>query len=315
MTWFRVDDSFPQHPKVLSIPRKDRTAAIGLWTIAGTWCAAQLTDGALGAHMVEELAGTKRAADLLVSVGLWEKTDDGYQIHDYLDYNPSAEEVRADQAAKHEAKAKAGRLGGIASGVARRKHGRSKDEAGAKQNDSTDETNGKQNEAPTRPDPTSSSNEEEGRREDVEALCNHLYRRVVDNGSKAAITAKWREAARLLIDRDKRPLAEAHALIDWCQKDTFWMSNIRSLPKFRDQYDTLRLQAQSRGLRLVTDANGQRDWTKDELDDVLGPDMWRLPPFPPGLTGDQMWEWEQRIKREHRAERVAAAEAKIGGAA
>ena len=81
-------------------------------------------------------------------------------------------------------------------------------------------------------------------REDVQALCDHLRRRVIANGSRVNITGKWRDAARLLIDRDKRPIGEAHALIDWCQDSEFWRPNVQSLPKFREKYDTLRLQAQ-----------------------------------------------------------------------
>lgn len=80
-------------------------------------------------------------------------------------------------------------------------------------------------------------------RQDVEDLCTHLRDRIVGNGAKATITAKWRTDARLLLDRDHRPLAEAHRLIDWCQQDPFWRSNILSLPKFRAKYDQLRLRA------------------------------------------------------------------------
>lgn len=71
MTWFRIDDSFPTHPKVLAIPRKDRPAAVGLWTLAGTMSARNLTDGVLGVHMVEELWVPKKFAAVLVDVRLW----------------------------------------------------------------------------------------------------------------------------------------------------------------------------------------------------------------------------------------------------
>lgn len=153
--WFKVDDSFPQHPKVLAIPRPDRAATIGLWAMAGIWCSQQLTDGYLAEHMVEELAGQKKHAELLVKVRLWQKVEGGYQIHDYLDYNPSSEEVRADQARKHEAKVKAGRAGGVASGAARRKHARSSNEADAKQNGSKT----KPRPDPTRSEPKDNSSE------------------------------------------------------------------------------------------------------------------------------------------------------------
>jgi hypothetical protein len=150
-------------------------------------------------------------------------------------------------------------------------------------------------------------------REDVEALCEHLRRRVVANGSKAEIVASWRTDARLLLDRDKRAVGEAHALIDWCQDDMFWRGNILSIPTFRKQYDKLRLQAQAKGgLQLPVAAGGERTWTVAQLDAVLGPDMWRLPRPPAGLMGDDVWHWEQKVKADHRAERVAQAQAKLG---
>lgn len=85
-------------------------------------------------------------------------------------------------------------------------------------------------------------------REDVERLCTHLADRVAQNGSpRPDITDRWRKEARLLLDDKKRnppiTLEKALRAVDWCQNDSFWRSNIRSMPKFREKYDTLRLQA------------------------------------------------------------------------
>lgn len=81
-------------------------------------------------------------------------------------------------------------------------------------------------------------------RPEVRELCEHLRARIAGNGSRTPTIGKdWLDQARLLIDRDKRPLDEAHRLIDWCQQDSFWRSNVLSMPTFRKQYDRLRLQA------------------------------------------------------------------------
>lgn len=89
-------------------------------------------------------------------------------------------------------------------------------------------------------------------RPEVAALCEHLRDRIRGNGSKAAVGKEWNRQARLLLDRDERDPAEAHRLIDWCQDDSFWQSNILSMPKFRMKYDALRLRAQQgRHLRSV----------------------------------------------------------------
>ena len=82
-------------------------------------------------------------------------------------------------------------------------------------------------------------------RDDVEAICNHLADAIESNGSKRpTITTRWRNAARLMLDKDGRTLEEVHGAIDWCQRDEFWRANILSLPTLREKYDQLRLQAQ-----------------------------------------------------------------------
>lgn len=145
MAWFRVDDAFHSHPKVM----RAGTPAVGLWVRCGSYSSQHLTDGVIPREVAASY-GTRQQIAALVSAGLFVESDSGYVMPDYLDYNPSREEVLADQAAKHEAKSRAGRAGGIASGVARRKHTpkqtRSRPEANR-------EAEGKQNEAPTRPVP------------------------------------------------------------------------------------------------------------------------------------------------------------------
>lgn len=87
-------------------------------------------------------------------------------------------------------------------------------------------------------------------RDDVARICDHLADRVEANGSKRpAIGKTWHDAARLMLDRDGLTEQEIHGAIEWCQRDEFWRSNVLSLPKLREKYDTLRLQAQrqSRG--------------------------------------------------------------------
>jgi hypothetical protein len=130
MVWFRMDDSFPSHPKVLGIPRRDRLAAVGLWTLAGGWCAKQLTDGYLAKHMLEEIGGSPRLASTLVEVGLWEVSEGGYQFHDWGHYNPTREEVEADRAAARERmkRIRSGRSSGGRSGEVRANNDRSSGE-------------------------------------------------------------------------------------------------------------------------------------------------------------------------------------------
>lgn len=81
-------------------------------------------------------------------------------------------------------------------------------------------------------------------REDVEAVCRHLVDRIVENGSKRPeITKTWRDEARLMIDKDRRTVESVHKAIDWAHDSGFWRKNIKSMPKLREQFDTLRLAA------------------------------------------------------------------------
>lgn len=146
MTWFKVDDGLAFHAKVVQAGNP----AMGLWLRAGSWCAQQLTDGFVPNQIAATL-GTRAQATALEAASLWVREDGGYRFHGWLDYQPTAAEVREDQARKHEVKVQAGRAGGLASGVARRKHARSKAEADAKQDGSKDEA--KRSPDPTRPVP------------------------------------------------------------------------------------------------------------------------------------------------------------------
>src|SRR5688572_10727414 len=109
MTWFKVDDSFYDHPKVFDAP----DCAVALWTRAGTWSARNLTDGFVPAGMPARLCDDHdTAVRELVRRGLWSRTQGGYRFHNWSRYQPSKAEVE-DLRAK---RAAAGRKGGLARG-------------------------------------------------------------------------------------------------------------------------------------------------------------------------------------------------------
>ena len=103
-------------------------------------------------------------------------------------------------------------------------------------------------------------------RDDVERLCSHLADRIEGNGSKRpAITQKWRDAARLMLDSDHRAEDQVRTAIDWCQDDEFWMRNVMSMPTLRKQYDRLRLAAQQqRGSAAKPAASKQINFSDEE---------------------------------------------------
>lgn len=103
MPWFKVDDALYGHPKWLRTP----PAARALWVTAGSWSAAQLTDGHVPAHVLPMLGGTTRAAGELVKAGLWTVDGDGWRFHAWLEFQPSSEQVQAERAQARERQRKA----------------------------------------------------------------------------------------------------------------------------------------------------------------------------------------------------------------
>ena len=82
-------------------------------------------------------------------------------------------------------------------------------------------------------------------RPDVDAVCDAMAASVQRRTGRAPrVTAAWRTQARLMIDRDGRTVEEITRIIDWVEGNDFWRANVLSLPKLRQKFDTLRLQAQ-----------------------------------------------------------------------
>lgn len=53
----------------------------------------------------------------------------------------------------------------------------------------------------------------------------------------------WADDVRKMHELDHRPFEKIHKMIDWCQLDTFWQTNILSASKLRSKYDTMAAQA------------------------------------------------------------------------
>lgn len=94
MGWVKIDDAFFRHPKVT-----DLSPASKLLFLAGLCMAAeQLSDGELTTGAARAVAGMigvpYTAHKPLVTAGLWHQSKEGFVIHDYLDYQRSADQER-----------------------------------------------------------------------------------------------------------------------------------------------------------------------------------------------------------------------------
>jgi len=103
MTWARVDDKLHSSIKWRMASRSARA----LWVTSLSWCMDQLTDGFVPKEMLKHLDGKPAEVASLVRVGLWEEVDGGWLFHDWLDYQPSREQVLAERAAASERQRKA----------------------------------------------------------------------------------------------------------------------------------------------------------------------------------------------------------------
>lgn len=119
MAWAKLDDGFYDNPKVVAIPR----SAVGLWSLAASYCAKHLTGGFISdvslqrvAPGVDPLSGTRVGSKSdpsfdpsfdpkfdpywLVKSGLWYRVDlgqKGYQFHDWDVYNPDSKSAKASR--------------------------------------------------------------------------------------------------------------------------------------------------------------------------------------------------------------------------
>jgi len=94
MGWVRIDDNAPHHRKMLQAGPH----ACWLWVCGLAYCQRMRTDGFIPTEALPMLGvgAWKKYAGILVSSQLWHKVEGGYQVHDFLDWNASADE-RAEQ--------------------------------------------------------------------------------------------------------------------------------------------------------------------------------------------------------------------------
>ena len=93
MTWVRIDDGAPLHPKLLDAGPE----AAWLWTCGLAYCNRNHTDGLIAARHLAALypgawpeARLQELAARLVSVRLWDADGADYRVHDYAHYQEEA---------------------------------------------------------------------------------------------------------------------------------------------------------------------------------------------------------------------------------
>ena len=272
--WARLTVDFADSPKVAGLS----DAAFRTLVEMILWSRKMMTDGVIPASVARRRWGAKTQTEThsVTDSGTHCETDPvtelctnhptspslvrtsggDYMIHDFLDHQESAEEVNAR----------------LARNTANGRHGGRPRKTDSKTHSVTDsgtqtkpkpkaETETELEDEVLRTSPLSPTASERGsvhddedtpeptpiteHRPDVDAVCDAMAASVNRRtGRTPRITATWRTQARLMIDRDGRTVEEITRIIDWVDGNDFWRANVLSLPKLRQKFDTLRLQAQ-----------------------------------------------------------------------
>jgi hypothetical protein len=234
MVWAKLDDAYGDDCAHLS------DAAFRTHTEGLGWTMRRVTEGRITMRDLRRFAETAEPEDAvaeLVKTGWWDEHDsgDGWQIVHDMDYQRTREQIEADRAATAERQRRW-----------REAHGKKK--------------------------PRSKPGDEP-LREDVERLCAHLADRMEAKGSKRpSVTKTWRDETRLMLTSDGRTEEQVKRAIDWCQDSPFWHSKVMSMPKLREKYDQLRLEAAEQERKQRSGSNGHGGMQGGARQEVLPPD-------------------------------------------
>lgn len=114
MPWVRLDEDFAEHPKVVTAG----PLAMAMHVAGLCYANRNSTDGRIPRPIAKRLIDlddfTQSWEDVvadLLTAGMWTETEQGFEIHDYLEYQPSKADVEAKRADLHAKRAAAGRKG------------------------------------------------------------------------------------------------------------------------------------------------------------------------------------------------------------
>ena len=90
MPWVRIDENALDHPKIVCLS----DGAFRLWVQGLAHCQKFLTDGFIGNQALRTLrAYSPKRKQNLIDGGLWDVSETGIRVHDFLQWNESREHV------------------------------------------------------------------------------------------------------------------------------------------------------------------------------------------------------------------------------
>jgi hypothetical protein len=112
MPHFFVDDGFSDSKEVLAIPARHRLAAVGLWTLCGSWSASKLQNGFVSDEALKRFGARPTIINALCQItgpdgddwSLWMRVSGGIRFTNWAKWQRTREQVEAYRAAQAEKK-------------------------------------------------------------------------------------------------------------------------------------------------------------------------------------------------------------------
>lgn len=230
---FNVPLGFYDGPEVKSIPRRIRAAAVGVWTLCGTFSANKLQDGYVDAETLKDLGCTDAIRAALKGTKgsdgepdpLWiEARDGGIQFTKWVKYQRSRAEVKAyrDADAERKRNERKSPKRGVNSDdpkmSGRTSPGQRPDDREPKTETETETYNAEVDHAPLR-NVDDERGQERGRSNPVDPSASRLVATLIPSNIPATVKTALRISASQLMLGDKMPAeVVAESLRRWAAK-------------------------------------------------------------------------------------------------
>jgi hypothetical protein len=249
----QFDVGYLDNPKIMEVFDAS-PLAIFMHFASVLYCAQHLTDGVITARpMQRKVGGTDQDASLLIESGRWhlpghdcqycpEVAEGKVYVHDYTEHNRTSEGVkRASEAGRKGAAARHGQK--HANPIADRM--RIANESHSEPQCDLPEIALAREKERKRERQQAKASSSEPERPDIDRVISSFSELLKANDVRHKPGQSWRNAARLLIDRDGYTPDQILFVARFATADEFWKSNILSLPKLREKFEALKIKAQA----------------------------------------------------------------------
>lgn len=215
-------------------------------------CSQHLTDGLVAPKaMQRKVGGSEEDIQILLDAGLWHGPDhdcgacweacptipeNRVYVHDFLEHNRDA--AQAKRVSEKRSK--------VAKEGWEKRRAEANGDANSMQNALQNEpVCNAEREREKERDEEAKASSPENVRPDIEGVIQGFSDLLKANDVKHKPGQSWRTAARLLIDKDGYTPEQIMYVARFATTDEFWKSNILSIPKLRDKFESLKIKAQA----------------------------------------------------------------------